>query len=188
MRAIRRAERARRVSRIVCNVLERQWLPLERAWDAECTEGSVVDASERAVLRDISSGTLRHLHYYERLLDYVEPRIARDVQLRVLASATLYQAEHMDGAPSLSTLCRAAGDCSPSRVRSIVEAACETIAKLPTVRRREMLCPASSLSLPSWLHLRLRGQGPLPTYSSLLLQRPSFLGCAWDAAGAAGAA
>ena len=173
MRAATRAVRTQRAVRIVRSVVERRWLPLQAAWEAECSQ---LAPAERSLLRDITSGTLRHLAYYDRLLDYVEPRAAQDGHLRVLAAATLYQAERMERAPTLSALCRAAADSCPSSLtKARVESACRQVAGLPARERRDMLCPASALSLPSWLHTRLRTQGPLSEYGPLLLERPDSL-------------
>ncbi len=174
-RAARQSSRSAAVVRVVQNVLEQQWLPLEAAWERECRRQNFTD-SDRSLLRDICSGTMRHLAYYERLIDYVDPRVSRDTSLRLFTVSTLYQAEHMRRSPTLAALCRAAAECCPApKAGHMIEDVCRRITKASDSERKEMLCPASELSLPSWLYHRLQRQGPLDEYAPLLLQRPDSL-------------
>jgi len=174
-RAARLSKRTAAVVRVVGHVLEQQWLPLEAAWERECHLQRYTGL-DRSLLRDVCSGTLRHLTYYERLIDYIEPRVSRVASLRLLAASTLYQAEHMERAPTLAALCRAAADCCPEpKARLLLDDVCHRIAALPDSERKTILCPASELSLPQWLYSRLRAQGPLLNYAHLLLERPDFL-------------
>ena len=173
MRAAQRAERSHRVLNALKAVVTTRWMPLEVAWSRECHG---VEPNERSLIRDICSGTLRYLVYYDRLLEYVSPRVRDDVDMRLLAASTLYQNEQMTRAPTLEALSRAAAEVAPRRSNRMLVEACNQIATLSLPERKQMLCPASSLSLPVWLHRTLRREGPFKDFGALLLQRPDFLG------------
>lgn len=140
-----------------------------------------LDAGAAALLRDICSGTLRHLDHYERLIEYgAPPRVVADPLLRLLTASTLYQTEQMDRAPSAALLREAAAECCRPLERpwasQPVREFCEGLAGMSYAARDEMHTPASALSLPRWLHQQLRKQrAPLDDFAPLLLRRPESL-------------
>ena len=88
------AQTSLRAVRVLRNVVEKSW-KLEAAWKHETQS---LPKHESQLLRDVSSGTLRHLHEYSRLIDYCAPshQLTDDVVLRLLAASTLYQIHHSE--------------------------------------------------------------------------------------------
>ena len=134
------------------------------------------------VLRDMCSGTLRHLPYYDRLIDYTAPMsTSKDLTLRILTASTLYQMEQMDRAPSAPALYRALASCCDEfgkqwAAKPVAEN-CQVIHELGRDARHEMLDDGSRHMLPSWLYRLLRRDAPADfrRYAPLLSLRPDFL-------------
>eukprot|EP00966_Prymnesium_polylepis_P106914 2475708-Prymnesium_polylepis.1 len=88
--------RSLRAVRILRTTIERR-TSLERSLNLEAAR---LPAPERSVLREITSGSLRHLAKYDHVLARLAPSIAdADLPLRLLATATLHEVEQMDSKP-----------------------------------------------------------------------------------------
>jgi 16S rRNA (cytosine967-C5)-methyltransferase len=179
-RAAKRAVTALRAVRVLRDVVEKKQ-KLETAWLNESARAKLRE-NEKRLLRDICSGTCRRLDMYSRLVDYYAPtRMADDLTMRLLAASTLYQSEHMERAPALPALRTAAADCCDALERpwaaNMMKELCRTVAQLTERERQQALSASSALSLPAWLHTRLKREGALNRFNaSLLLERPDFLG------------
>ena len=128
---------------------------LEVAWLDECA--TLKQPTDRRVLRDITSGTLRHLDYYARLVDYNgSTAISDNVPLRLLVASTLYQQQHMQRAPPLQEFHASIVECCkelgerPSVAPAVFDL-CEKIYHLNGQQTRESLTQASTFSLPVWM-------------------------------------
>eukprot|EP00966_Prymnesium_polylepis_P297660 6877439-Prymnesium_polylepis.1 len=132
-------------------------------------------------LRDVCSGTLRHLHRYDQVLASLAPAIRADAQLRLLAGATMYELEHMTLAREpRAALSRRVRECCTALGRAEAAPDLHELLKLRPYALDGFHTDASRLSLPAWLHDRLKRETPLGRYGELLLQRPDFLGLSVD--------
>ena len=171
-----------RAVRVLRRVVEHKE-KLEVAWVAESRR---LSTNDKRVLRDVCSGTLRHLEYYSRLIDFhAVAQDAEDVEFRLLAASTLYQSEHMVRAPSPAALREAAAECcaelqKPVRSASAMSALLHTVTQMGAGDRARALTPAASASLPPWLFSKLdkppHNGLPLRDFAPLLLERPNTLG------------
>ena len=120
---------------------------------------------------------MRHLEYYSRLVDWHSPpKASDDLDVRLLASAALYQQENT----ATPQVVRAAAECCTRMQRpwakEVVESLLTVVPNLSRAERNTALTDASKLSLPPWLYRKLnRGAVPLRQYAHLLLERPDFL-------------
>lgn len=177
--AARVATTSLRAVRVLRNVVEKSW-KLEAAWKHETQS---LPKHESQLLRDVSSGTLRHLHEYSRLIDYCAPshQLTDDVVLRLLAASTLYQIHHSERSPSTAVLSQGATQCCAPLERPwasrFLSAMFHTLSQLSERELRDTHTSASRLSLPEWLYERLRADDrhALAKYGPILLQRPDSL-------------
>jgi 16S rRNA (cytosine967-C5)-methyltransferase len=143
---------------------------------------SGVPPYEQGTLRELCSGTLRHWHYCDAVIDAVAPLDVRaDPTARLVLSTTLYEAMHMrrtrratkSKLVAQAAACAQALDCSAGE--AAVQDACQRILSLGQDDLDALQTAASALSLPGWLHDRLAAETPLASYGALLLRRPDFL-------------
>ncbi|KAL1511813.1 hypothetical protein AB1Y20_005099 [Prymnesium parvum] len=171
MRAIQAdVARSLRTVRVLRAVVERH-SSLERAWASECAR---LPRAAQSDLRDLCSGSLRHLETYRYALSRLAAPLADDTPLQLLAAATAYELQHHARKPRslprrLAACCDALG--RPAAAEEIAAAAA-ALARGGFVDHTA----ASALSLPAWLHAALAKASPLEAYGELCLRRPDFLG------------
>jgi 16S rRNA (cytosine967-C5)-methyltransferase len=172
-RAIRKVACTLRTVRILESVTQKR-SKLELAWASQ-TDG--LPGHEQRLIRDMCSGTLRHLHYYSRLLDWhAPPEVSDDEKVRLLAAAALYQHEHMDSPLKEKLLVECTAALGKPWATALVARALQVVPQLSAQERSIALTEASACSMPDWLYTKLdRGAVPTSAYASLLLERPDFL-------------
>lgn len=176
-RAQRRVNLAIGTVRILRTVVERK-TKLEVAWSAE----KALWPHDGRVLRDMCSGTLRHLEHYSRFVDYyAEPHAADQFAFKLLACSFLYQQEHMENAPSFEAIRTTAAAVSSSVVQKswapkAMTSFLDTMSTLSAEERLRSQTEASRLSLPPWLYRELsHAPVPISAFAPLCLQRPDSL-------------
>ena len=171
-RAANRAAITLRAVRILKAVVgERQKLSTASA------SATTLPSHQAGLLRDVCSGTLRHLDYYSRLVDWHAPSQAvDDLEFRLLAAASLYQYERTQARHIKRNIAECCDALGRSWASPIMSNLLDVVPHLSDAERGEILTDASELSLPPWLHRKLlRGAVPLDAYAHSLLERPDFL-------------